>query len=247
MSSQRFHSSQITEINAPISVVWEHLVAFDEWNQWNPSVRLPADFVLGQSCKAKLAAPRTRQNSKGGQSENSSQQKRWISTSCTLDEVGNRKEYAVTWTTQRGFFKNTTSMKLTSFAGTRKTTLTHTQSIYGPRFSLNGSPRDLLTNSSCINQCFKNHVECLHFQSLLMDASSRDMSCNTNKSNRTKVRKNNSQSSTSMTCPEDEEEEETVDSGDFWTSSARIRNAVVSQLVEEAVPEDYCVMLQTTS
>lgn len=43
---------------------------------------------------------------------------------------------------------------------------------------------------------------------------------------------------------EEEEEETTSDSGGFWTSSAQIRNAVVSQLVEEAVPASYCVMLK---
>jgi hypothetical protein len=263
MSSQRAHTSQTTEINAPISVVWEHLSALDEWSQWNPSVRLPADYVLGQWCKAKIAVcnrTRTGRNSKGGDGEQkmaTATKKRWMSTNCIVDEMGNGNEYSITWTVRRGFFKNVTSMKLSCGTCTRKTTLTHTQSIHGPPFSFPAmglsSPRDLLTNSACINQCFKNHVECLHFQSLLMDASHRGMSCS-NKSSAASSKKSSSHhpnlyhSSTSMTGREEEEEEEeeetTSDSGGFWTSSAQIRNAVVSQLVEEAVPASYCVMLK---
>lgn len=247
MSTQRLKSSQSTEIHAPISIVWEHLAAFDEWHQWNPSVRLPADYILGQCGKAKVAihTNHRRRNSKDGTPEEkaSSGKKRWVSTSCTVDDVGKHNAFTITWTTWRGFFKNTTCMKLTCAAGTRKTTLTHSQVIYGPRFTLHGSPRQLLTNSACINQCFKNHVECLHFQSLLMDASQRNMCCNKSTRNNTNNHRTIHHSSTSLTG-HDDMEEDTVDSGGFWTSSAEVRNAVVSQLVEEAVPDNFCVTHQ---
>jgi hypothetical protein len=238
MSQQRFQSSQCTDILAPISIVWEHLAAFDEWQQWNPSVRLPADFVLGQWCKAKVASHTNhkRNTSRGGAAPEkaTSGKKRWVSTNCSVDEVISHNEYTITWTTQSGFLKNTTCMKLTSADGTRKTTLTHSQTITGPPFTLRGSPRQLLTNSACINQCFKNHVECLHFQSLLMDASNRNMSIPSTRSTTTTY-KTIHHSSTSLTGHEDMEEE-TVDSGGFWTSSAQVRNAVVSQLVDELCP-----------
>jgi hypothetical protein len=54
----------------------------------------------------------------------------------------------------------------------------------------------------------KNHVECVRFRSLLLDASTVEMA----------------------SC---EGEEDTVSSGDFWTSSVEVRNAIVSQLMEE--------------
>lgn len=255
MSSQRAYTSQTAEINVPISVAWDHLSAFDEWHQWNPSVRLPADYVLGQPCKAKIVASSTKRrnsaNSKSGGDGGSEgkavatppNKKRWTVTNCTIDEVGNLKHYAITWTIRRGLFKNVACMMLTSFAGTRKTTLTYTQSIQGPPFSLAGSSRDLLMNSSCINQCFKNHVECLHFQSLLMDASSRNTSGGGTYTHKKRI---SCHSSTSLTGrEEDEEESTTADSEDFWTSSAQVRHAVVSQFVEEAVPDSYCVVLKS--
>jgi hypothetical protein len=241
LSTQRVQSSQSTEILAPISVVWEHLAAFDEWHQWNPSVRLPVEYVLGQRCKAKVAF-HTNSKTRTGKGKSSlekapSSKKRWVSTSCTVDDVGNHNEYTIIWKTRHRFFTKTTCMKLMCAVGTRKTTLTHSQTIYGPAFTLHGTPRQLLTNSACINQCFKNHVECLHFQSLLMDASNRDMS---NKSTRKSSSTGRTiyHSSTSLTGHEDMEED-TVDSRGFWTSSALVRNAVVCQLVEEAVTESY--------
>jgi hypothetical protein len=148
--------------------------------------------------------------------------KRWISTCVTLEGLNN---YTLTWTSRRGFFTNTTCIKLNCI-GQRRTMLTHTQTVHGPMFSFGFSPKVHLTNSSCINQCFKNHVESLHFRNLFVDLSSRGM-----------------KSTATMPCS-DEEWSGSSSTETFWQTSARFRQEVMSLLIEEVGPDHYCVALK---
>jgi hypothetical protein len=216
MWSPRIHTKQTTEVNVPIDVVWEQLSDFRQWREWHPSLRLHNDDLILQeeaiwvqaklACQGKGVGCATRKT------------RTWMNVNIAFQTV-NRNEFTVSFTIKRGFSKNTTTMKLTAL-GSKKTLLTHTQDLRGSIVSFGSSHRTLLINSFCINQSFKNHVECLHFQSLFSDMSTREM---TPKS----YRLLEEQGSSDCLCAS------SASSTDFWQSSAALRKEVVSQFVED--------------
>jgi hypothetical protein len=201
LSSARGNSVQQCEINVPCHTVFQHLCDFAHWRDWNPCVRFCADLPLegGNWIKVKLASPPKRKGDK----------RRWNVVDFAINSV-NRTEYVVSWTTRLGFTSNTATVKLMAL-GAKRTLLTHTQSVRGPLVSMGDPVRILMTNAVCINQTLKNHVECIHFQAILMNLSTRDFV-----------------KSSTLTIDSDWSET----SADFWQSPHYLREQVVAQLME---------------
>mmetsp|Transcript_16171 Transcript_16171/g.29022 ORF Transcript_16171/g.29022 Transcript_16171/m.29022 type:complete len:218 (+) Transcript_16171:134-787(+) len=208
--SPRMNSIQSTEINVPIDIVWENLSAFRTWKDWNTSLRFNGDSLpwheRGEWGKARLACSQK----KGALGEN---KKVWMVVHVAFERVS-REDYLVSWTMKRGFVRNTSFMKLTPI-GNKRTLLTYSQNMHGPLVTFGVAHRKLMTNSSCVNQCFKNHVESLHFQNLLTDLSTREMT------------------RSSATMESSVEEASLNSSSDFWQTPPHLRNEVVSLFVEE--------------
>jgi hypothetical protein len=205
VSSIRVNSAQECEINVPCDAVFKHLCDLDHWNDWNLAVRLSADAPLadGVWSKAIIVSPPKR---KGDTTT------RGTTVDFTVETI-RRKDFTFSWTTRLGRSRNTTTMKLTPL-GSKRTLLTHVQCVRGPFVRLGNPLRTLLTNSTCINQSLKNHVESLHFQAILMNVSTGDFA---------KPRT----SSTSV------ESDGSDASPGFWQSPHYLREEVVSQLLEE--------------
>jgi hypothetical protein len=280
MSGQQGNRTTTTEINVPVHIVWEYLSDLERWDEWNPCVRfshgdVDAFFAAheerrggegeggddgasstsgiprGNKCKAKLARYDAKENGTAG----SKRQKTWLLVGCTIDRVS-RQDLVVSWTTYRGLLKNTTVMQLLP-SGNKRTLLKHTQTLQGPKLAakllgMNKHGRSLLTQSVCVDQSLKNHVECQYFQTLLTDLSTslphRYMAkylCNappspTSSSSGKGTLKvafapghHCDASSSTMTMRTEQ------CSSDFWQTPESLRKAVISRFVEEEDVVEY--------
>ena len=203
-SSQRVQSSQSTEINVPIHIVWNRLTEFYKWREWNPSIRLTSELYEPKEGAWGKAGIVRRNNNKNGE-------KKLLKITQTFDKIS-REDGILSWTMKKGFFHNRSCMTIIP-AGDKKAMLTYTQTIHGPVMSFGNASQILMMNAACINGSFKNHVEQMYFQCLLNDVSTREMT------------------KSSITFSSDGDEPAV--SADFWQTPPKLRKEVVSQFVEE--------------
>jgi hypothetical protein len=87
-----------------------------------------------------------------------------------------RDDFVFEWTTRLGLCNCTNTMELVS-AGTKRSQLRHTQTFQGllPGIGLGHPFKKLKSYALCMNEGLKNHVESLHFNSLLFNLSAREM------------------------------------------------------------------------
>jgi hypothetical protein len=201
LSPNRWNSSHTTAINAPISVVWDSLSDIHSW-EWNQWVRLDAQVVSsGVAGKAKVSNGKKR---------------RWRVKDFAFGEVA-RDNFTFSWTTDLGMCKCTNTMRLIP-VGDKKALLTHIQTFHGvlPTLGLVLPFKKLKSYPFCMNEALKNHVESLHFNSLLMSLSTREMFRETTESTPLTDDPDNSKVS-------------------YWETPKHLRKELISCFIEDSV------------
>merc|ERR1712176_672224 len=149
MTASKRDIKHITEINAPVDIVWDKLIDINNWD-WNEWTRLETDKEPAQGVKGKLKASYEGDD-------------KWETFDFTFGEV-NGKTHVLTWFGRVGpngcLFSGYHTMRLESI--TSKTTrLIHTEKFGGLLPSLGlGLPYDKLErNYLYMNESLKSCIE----------------------------------------------------------------------------------------
>jgi hypothetical protein len=198
LSPSRWNSDHTTEINAPIDIVWESLSDIHSWG-WNKWIRLDAEVAMsGASGKASVSYDA---------------KKRRKLCDFSFGKV-TRDDFVFEWRTSFGLCNCTNTMELVS-VGTKRSQLRHTQTFQGllPGIGMGHPFKKLKSHALCMNEGLKNHVESLHFNSLLFNISAREMP--------------SSSSTLDTESPEDSSR------ASFWETPRSLRKELISSFIDE--------------
>uniref|UniRef100_A0A7S4JA94 Coenzyme Q-binding protein COQ10 START domain-containing protein n=1 Tax=Odontella aurita TaxID=265563 RepID=A0A7S4JA94_9STRA len=151
MHSPNQFIKHVTDINAPIDVIWKHLLNIDSWKEWNRWTRL----------EAKDATPGTRGKLKASYEGDDE----WKTFDFAFGEI-DHSSHSLTWFGRVGggcVFSGDHTMRLEPLdaGGSNWTRLIHTERFGGilPALGL-GLPYETLDrNYLCMNESLKEFVE----------------------------------------------------------------------------------------
>ena len=161
MSPSRWNNEFETLINAPAHIVWEALVDIRSWD-WSKNMRLYAKCV--KTGEPGIMKERLYYGKKRSKVVN-----------FVFNEV-NRKDLTISWCARMFFSRSIHTLQLVPID--KKTTLLrHIHKLRGvlPCLGIGLPYKKMNQNSLCMNESLKNHVESVHFNSLIFSISSRSM------------------------------------------------------------------------